>query len=47
VEVEALNENGEKITLTGEDDMAKCFCHEIDHLNGICFVDKDYEWLDV
>lgn len=27
-----------KITLTGID--AKCFLHELDHLNGICFTDK-------
>lgn len=46
VVVEALNENGERITLTGEDEMAKCFCHEIDHLNGICFVDKVFKWIE-
>lgn len=45
VVVEALNENGETITLTGTDEMAKCFCHEIDHLDGICFTDKVTEWL--
>ncbi len=45
VAVKALNENGEAVTLTGTDDMAKCFCHEIDHLDGICFVDKVFEWL--
>ena len=27
-----------KITLTGID--ARCFLHELDHLNGICFTDK-------
>lgn len=45
VVVEALNENGETIILTGIDEMAKCFCHEIDHLDGICFTDKVTEWL--
>ena len=25
--------------------MAKCFCHEIDHLNGIIFSDKVTKWL--
>ena len=25
--------------------MAKCFCHEIDHLNGILFSDKVTSWL--
>ena len=40
VTIEALNENGEKMILTGEGDLAKCFCHEIDHLDGIVFIDK-------
>ena len=38
--VSALNENGEQVLLTGEGDLAKCFCHEIDHLDGIVFLDK-------
>ncbi|MEA4987100.1 MAG: peptide deformylase [Anaerovorax sp.] len=45
VRVKALNEDGEPITLEGEGDMAKCFCHEIDHLNGVVFVDKVTEWI--
>lgn len=47
VTVQALNENGEKITLTGTGDMAKCFCHEIDHLDGILFTDLVTEYIDV
>ncbi len=43
VTVEALNENGEPITLTGEDELAKCFCHELDHLDGIVFLDRAVE----
>lgn len=43
VTVEALDENGEKVTLTGEGDLAKCFCHELDHLDGIVFIDKIIE----
>lgn len=39
VVVQALNENGEEIVLTGEDEMAKCYCHELDHLDGIVFPD--------
>lgn len=38
--VKALNENGEEINITGEDLIARAFCHEIDHLNGILFIDK-------
>ena len=40
VVVSALNRNGEKITLEGEDLLARAFCHEIDHLDGVLFVDK-------
>lgn len=39
VKVQALNENGEEIILTGTGDLAKCFCHEIDHLDGVLFSD--------
>lgn len=47
VTVQALNENGEGVLLTGEDEMAKCFCHEIEHLNGEIFLDKAVEQLDL
>ncbi|WP_315073494.1 peptide deformylase [uncultured Clostridium sp.] len=43
--VEALNEYGEKIILTGTKDLAKCFCHEIDHLDGILFTDLVTEYV--
>ncbi len=46
VTVEALNENGEGITLTGTGDLAKCFCHEIDHLDGILFTDLVTEYIE-
>ena len=39
VKVEALNRNGEKITLEGEGLLARAFCHEIDHLDGKLFLD--------
>ncbi len=45
VKVRALNENGEVLDLSAQDDMAKCFCHEIDHLDGILFTDKVTEFL--
>lgn len=45
VTVQALNENGEEITLTGTGDLAKCFCHEIDHLDGIIFTDLVDEYI--
>lgn len=38
--IEALNEKGEKIKETGTGIIAQIFQHEIDHLNGILFIDK-------
>ncbi|NLO41706.1 MAG: peptide deformylase [Bacteroidales bacterium] len=40
VEVSALNENGDSVLLKGRGLLARAFCHEIDHLNGILFIDK-------
>lgn len=45
VTVQALNENGEEILIAGEGEMAKCFCHEIEHLDGKIFIDKAIEEL--
>lgn len=47
VTVQALNEYGEEIILTGENALAKCFCHEIDHLDGTVFIDKVIEFIDL
>lgn len=40
VEVEALNRDGKKIKIKAKDLLAQAICHEVDHLNGIVFVDK-------
>lgn len=40
VTVEALDENGKKIKIQGKDLLAQALCHEIDHLEGIVFVDN-------
>ena len=40
VTIEALNENGKKIKIKGEGLLAQAISHEIDHLDGILFVDK-------
>lgn len=45
VTVQALNEYGKKIILTGTGDLTKCFCHEIDHLDGILFTDFVTEYI--
>ena len=39
VTVEALNENGDKVTINAEGLLAQAIAHEIDHLNGILFID--------
>jgi len=39
VTVEAQNVKGEPIQIEAEGLMARCLCHEIDHLNGIMFID--------
>ncbi|MCL2249136.1 MAG: peptide deformylase [Oscillospiraceae bacterium] len=40
VVVSAVDRNGESITVSGEDFLAATICHEVDHLDGILFVDK-------
>lgn len=39
VKVKGKNLDGEVITMEGDDLLARAFCHEIDHLNGILFTD--------
>ncbi len=38
--VKYIDEDGENKELDAEDLLARILCHEIDHLNGILFVDK-------
>lgn len=40
VAVKALDRNGKEIVVEGEELMARALCHEIDHLDGILYVDK-------
>lgn len=40
VVVTALNENGEKVKIVAKELLAQALAHEIDHLEGILFVDK-------
>lgn len=46
VTVKALDENGEEVVLVGEDEMAKCFCHELEHLDGEVFLDKAVDMIE-
>ncbi len=40
VKVKAQNRNGQWCVYKGEELKARCFCHEIDHLDGILFTDR-------
>jgi peptide deformylase len=40
VAVTGLDRNGEKIRLEGDGLFAQCLQHEIDHLNGVLYIDK-------
>lgn len=39
VTVKALDQDGNEITVEGSELLARCLCHEIDHLNGILYTD--------
>ena len=44
VTVRAQDRKGKTIEVTGEDFFARALCHEIDHLDGVLYVDKmDHE----
>lgn len=40
VTVKALDRNGEPFTIRGDGLLARAFCHEIDHLDGVLYIDK-------
>ena len=40
VKVKAFNENMEEYIIEGTELLARCLCHEIDHLDGLMYVDK-------
>ena len=47
VTVRALDRNGKPFEITGEGLLARAFCHELDHLDGILYIDKmDHEIFD-
>ena len=50
VTVKAQDRSGKEFTITGSALLARAFCHETDHLDGILFIDhvkQDPEHLDV
>ncbi|NLE00494.1 MAG: peptide deformylase [Fibrobacter sp.] len=40
ITVQFQNRFGERLEVTVEDEMARCFQHEIDHLHGILYIDR-------
>ncbi len=45
VTVRAQDRNGKPFEVSGTGLTARAFCHEIDHLDGVCFVDKVKRYL--
>ena len=41
--VRAMDRNGKIYEVSGDGLMARCFCHELDHLDGILYIDKAIE----
>lgn len=46
VKVRATDRNGKVYEVSGEGLMARCFCHELDHLDGTLYIDKAEEMYD-
>lgn len=46
VTVKAQNREGKWVLYKGEDLKARCFCHELDHLDGILYTDNAIEMLE-
>lgn len=46
VRVKAQNRYGKPFEIRGTELLARAFCHEIDHLNGILYEDKVVEWVE-
>jgi len=46
VKVKAQNRDGKWCLYKGEELKARCFCHEIDHLDGILYTDKVIDYCE-
>jgi peptide deformylase len=46
VTVKAFDRHGKEVKVTGTDLTARCLCHEIDHLEGILFIDNVLQMID-
>ncbi|MDK2865730.1 MAG: peptide deformylase [Clostridiales bacterium] len=47
VVVEAQDVDGKTYTIDGVGDYAKCLCHEIDHLDGILYIDNIISYIEI
>lgn len=45
--VRAQDENGNFFEMEGDGILARAFCHELDHLDGILFEQRVVEWVDL
>ena len=45
VTVRAMDRDGNVYEKTGTGLLAKAFCHEIDHLSGVLYIDKVNQWI--
>ena len=43
IKVKATNRNGNEFELEADGLLARCICHENDHLNGVLFIDKSVD----
>ena len=43
IKVKALDREGNEFTLEADELLARCICHENDHLDGILFIDKSVD----
>jgi len=40
VKIKGIRRDGKEVEYEGSDLLARAFCHEVDHLDGILFIDK-------
>ena len=40
VKIKGLDREGKEVVLEGKELLARAFCHEVDHLNGVLFIDR-------
>ncbi|MEE0857853.1 MAG: peptide deformylase [Acutalibacteraceae bacterium] len=46
VTVKAFDRNGKEFTVKAEGLLARCFCHELDHLEGVLFKERTIRMVD-